>query len=252
MQELHPTHLGDGIFFSYSWVGPLFLNYMLKYWSYFSFTLCSIAFVILSTSRNMPPPTPNSSSKSPLLEYGEDPTNWPLTRKWPFSSLVLWHARCRYSCNCTVLSMPRAHSNSWNLGLPSRFRERATIIRTTVWDAREKPHIPNYSALVPHLERWMCRRAEHQHPVGLSLLGRFLWLSYRSAYHTWHSVSNKSWYLLVTNAGGALTDMWSQSQRAVPLAVFTAASYLSVVLGPILGGYITQYASWQWYECTRW
>jgi len=50
----------------------------------------------------------------------------------------------------------------------------------------------------------------------------------------------------VTNTAGSLTDMWAPHERAVPLALFTAASFLGFVIGPICGGPITQYASWQW------
>ncbi|KAL2059588.1 hypothetical protein ABVK25_000881 [Lepraria finkii] len=40
--------------------------------------------------------------------------------------------------------------------------------------------------------------------------------------------------------------MWPSSQRSVPFSLFTAASHLAFVIGPILGGPITEYASWQW------
>lgn len=52
--------------------------------------------------------------------------------------------------------------------------------------------------------------------------------------------------MLVTNTAGVLTDMWPPDNRSVPLALYTAASYLGFVIGPICGGPITDYASWQW------
>ncbi|RYO79889.1 hypothetical protein DL764_009963 [Monosporascus ibericus] len=40
--------------------------------------------------------------------------------------------------------------------------------------------------------------------------------------------------------------MWPQSHRSVPLALFTVASFCGPVLAPIIGGFLTQYASWRW------
>lgn len=50
----------------------------------------------------------------------------------------------------------------------------------------------------------------------------------------------------VTNSGGSLTDLWPQSNRSVPLALFSAASFLGPVLAPIVGGFVSQYISWRW------
>jgi MFS family permease len=52
--------------------------------------------------------------------------------------------------------------------------------------------------------------------------------------------------LAVTNSGGSLTDLWPPTHRSIPLALFTAASFLGPVLAPIVGGFLTQYASWRW------
>lgn len=50
----------------------------------------------------------------------------------------------------------------------------------------------------------------------------------------------------VTNSGGSITDLWPQSHRSVPFALFTAASFLGPVIAPTAGGFISQYASWRW------
>ncbi|OMP86512.1 putative transporter C11D3.05 [Diplodia seriata] len=50
----------------------------------------------------------------------------------------------------------------------------------------------------------------------------------------------------VTNSGGSLTDMWPASHRTVPLALFTAASFLGPVIAPIVGGFVVQYSHWRW------
>ncbi|KAI9837663.1 MAG: hypothetical protein M1837_002923 [Sclerophora amabilis] len=50
----------------------------------------------------------------------------------------------------------------------------------------------------------------------------------------------------VTNSGGSLTDLWAPSERTVPLALFSAASFLGPVIAPTVGGFIAQYTSWHW------
>jgi len=50
----------------------------------------------------------------------------------------------------------------------------------------------------------------------------------------------------VANCGGSITDLWPQSHRSVPFALFTAASFCGPVLGPIVGGFLTQNESWRW------
>ncbi|KAI1066916.1 hypothetical protein LB507_011349 [Fusarium sp. FIESC RH6] len=47
----------------------------------------------------------------------------------------------------------------------------------------------------------------------------------------------------VTNSGGSLTDLWPSTHRSVPLALFTAASFLGPVIAPIVGGFLTEYGS---------
>lgn len=50
----------------------------------------------------------------------------------------------------------------------------------------------------------------------------------------------------VTNAGGSVTDLWPPSHRSVPLAIFTAGSFIPPVLAPVVGGFIVEYASSSW------
>ncbi|KAH8594516.1 putative MFS transporter [Bisporella sp. PMI_857] len=51
----------------------------------------------------------------------------------------------------------------------------------------------------------------------------------------------------VTNSGGCLADIWPQSHRSVPFALFTTGSSLGPVLAPIVGGFISQHLSWRWH-----
>lgn len=41
----------------------------------------------------------------------------------------------------------------------------------------------------------------------------------------------------VTNSGGSITDIWPQDNRSVPLALFSAASFLGPVIAPTGGGF---------------
>lgn len=50
----------------------------------------------------------------------------------------------------------------------------------------------------------------------------------------------------VANCGGTITDLWPRSHRSIPFALFTAACFCGPVLGPMLGGFLTEHKSWRW------
>lgn len=55
----------------------------------------------------------------------------------------------------------------------------------------------------------------------------------------------------LTCAGGSISDLWTPMERVFAFPVFANAAFLGPVCGPILGGFIAQYApSWRWIEWT--
>ncbi|KAJ5963087.1 hypothetical protein N7481_013392 [Penicillium waksmanii] len=47
--------------------------------------------------------------------------------------------------------------------------------------------------------------------------------------------------------GGALADIWNPVDRAVAVALFSSATFMGPVLGPIVGGFLTDsYLGWRW------
>ncbi|KAJ5488656.1 Citrinin biosynthesis cluster MFS transporter mrr1 [Penicillium diatomitis] len=47
--------------------------------------------------------------------------------------------------------------------------------------------------------------------------------------------------------GGAMADLWDPIDRAVAIAMFSSATFLGPVLGPIIGGFLTDsYLGWRW------
>ncbi|GAA5976464.1 hypothetical protein JCM10908_005509 [Rhodotorula pacifica] len=48
----------------------------------------------------------------------------------------------------------------------------------------------------------------------------------------------------LTNSGGVIGDMFSASERAVAMSLFSAAPMLGPVIGPIVGGFVIMNASW--------
>ncbi|THC99977.1 hypothetical protein EYZ11_000556 [Aspergillus tanneri] len=47
--------------------------------------------------------------------------------------------------------------------------------------------------------------------------------------------------------GGAMADFWNPVDRAVAIAMFSSATFIGPVLGPIVGGFITDsYLGWRW------
>lgn len=47
-------------------------------------------------------------------------------------------------------------------------------------------------------------------------------------------------------AGGTVGDMFSRETLQLPMMVFTAAPFIGPSVGPLIGGFINQYASWRW------
>lgn len=50
----------------------------------------------------------------------------------------------------------------------------------------------------------------------------------------------------LTNAGGVIADIFPARQRGLAMALFAAAPFMGPVLGPIVGGFTSQYAGWRW------
>ncbi|CAI7568833.1 unnamed protein product [Penicillium bialowiezense] len=47
--------------------------------------------------------------------------------------------------------------------------------------------------------------------------------------------------------GGAMADIWNPTDRAVAVAMFSSATFLGPVMGPIIGGFITDsHLGWRW------
>ncbi|TGO26389.1 hypothetical protein BPAE_0060g00040 [Botrytis paeoniae] len=52
----------------------------------------------------------------------------------------------------------------------------------------------------------------------------------------------------LTNAGGAIADMFSASDRGLAMSLFAVAPFLGPVIGPIAGGFLGQAAGWRWVQ----
>lgn len=55
----------------------------------------------------------------------------------------------------------------------------------------------------------------------------------------------------LTCAGGSISDLWSPMERVFAFPIFANAAFTGPLIGPVLGGFIAQYApSWRWVEWT--
>ncbi|CAG7964572.1 unnamed protein product [Penicillium nalgiovense] len=46
--------------------------------------------------------------------------------------------------------------------------------------------------------------------------------------------------------GGVLSDCWRKNERGAATAVYSVMPFIGPAIGPIAGGYLTQYMSWRW------
>lgn len=52
----------------------------------------------------------------------------------------------------------------------------------------------------------------------------------------------------LTNSGGVIADLFPPTQRGIAMALFSAVPFMGLVLGPIMGGFITITTSWRWVQ----
>jgi MFS family permease len=50
----------------------------------------------------------------------------------------------------------------------------------------------------------------------------------------------------MTNAPALISDIWDNAQRGVAMGVFGAMPWLGPVIGPIVGGFLSEAAGWRW------
>ncbi|PNH72998.1 hypothetical protein VD0001_g4581 [Verticillium dahliae] len=50
----------------------------------------------------------------------------------------------------------------------------------------------------------------------------------------------------MTLVGGTLADLWSNEERGVPMAAFSAAPFIGPAIGPLAGGFLSDALGWRW------
>lgn len=67
-----------------------------------------------------------------------------------------------------------------------------------------------------------------------------------SVYLAFRFICGYSGAAFLSVAGGSVSDMFSNSEVATPMAVYTICPFLGPELGPILSGFINQHLHWRW------
>lgn len=47
-------------------------------------------------------------------------------------------------------------------------------------------------------------------------------------------------------AGGTVGDVFSKEELSLPMMIYTASPFLGPEIGPVVGGFINQFADWRW------
>ncbi|KAI1337530.1 MFS general substrate transporter [Xylariaceae sp. FL0016] len=50
----------------------------------------------------------------------------------------------------------------------------------------------------------------------------------------------------MTLVGGTMADLWKSTERAVPMAAFSAAPFIGPAIGPLVGGFLSDASGWRW------
>lgn len=160
--------------------------------------------------------------------------------------LLKYLRRCNYCCRQRLWMFPNG-SNLGHHDFPTRFCVRSALVCSAIRSSVRS------SIVFPKI--WHCsnvvlrgRNNIFQFTLGLFVLFQIgcALAPNVSALIIFRFFSGFFGSPTVTNSGGSITDIWPQSHRSVPFALFTAASFLGPVIAPTAGGFISQYTTWRW------
>ncbi|KAF2232331.1 MFS general substrate transporter [Viridothelium virens] len=173
-----------------------------------------------------------------FLDAEEIPTNWSPRKKWPPTLVVVLMTTQIGFCasmHTAAIDDVAVYFNCSNtvstLGVTTFFIGFATgpLIFAPLSEVLGRNPVYNVTLFAFLVFNLGCALAPN---VAALLMFRFLAAFFGSP--------------TVTNAGGSITDMWAPHERSVPMALFTAASFLGPVIAPIVGGFVSQYTTWRW------
>ncbi|KAF2719792.1 MFS general substrate transporter [Polychaeton citri CBS 116435] len=172
------------------------------------------------------------------LEGKENPLNWSLMRKWLYTSTVVFISGIvGFSSSVQTPAIPAiAHTFGTS-------RLVATLASTTyLIGCAFGPQV-----FAPLSELWGRNPLYYSAFLIATLANLACALSPNIAtFLVFRFIAGLFSLSAVANCGGTITDLWPQSNRTVPFALFTVASFCGPVLGPIIGGFLTEYAGWRW------
>ncbi|KAH9053374.1 MFS general substrate transporter [Lactarius vividus] len=82
--------------------------------------------------------------------------------------------------------------------------------------------------------------------VSLFVLGLGLGPIVAAVYLIFRFLAGYSGAAFLSLAGGSVSDMFSNSEVATPMAVYTVCPFLGPEIGPVLSGFINQHWHWRW------
>ncbi|KAI5780430.1 major facilitator superfamily domain-containing protein [Geopyxis carbonaria] len=179
-----------------------------------------------------------------MLNDEEDPLKWPASKKWLFTLIIC--------LNSFVVSMGSSIFTPGIPGIAATFNA-TTVVATLGFSMFVlgfafgpvifAPLSEIYGRIVVFRWTWALFFV-FQLPTALAknittlIVGRLLAGTFGSP--------------ALTVAGGTMADIWDPSELGPPLGVFSLTAFLGPVAGPIIGGFVTQYAthtdldSWRW------
>ncbi|KAI1614195.1 putative MFS transporter [Exophiala viscosa] len=80
------------------------------------------------------------------------------------------------------------------------------------------------------LHRRFCRKSKHHYTPRTTI----------SCGHLWRITS--------CNSGGAIADLFSPAQRGLAMVIYCVAPFLGPVVGPVMGGFISENVGWRWVQ----
>ncbi|KAJ9133807.1 Mfs multidrug [Pleurostoma richardsiae] len=173
------------------------------------------------------------------LDDTEDPKNWPFSIRWRITGIV--SAFTFISPVSTSMTAPSLGIVGTDLGITKPFTLSLTL----------SIFVLAYS-VSPFLVGPLCELYGRR-PV-LQLFNLF-YLAFNTACGFAQTGTQLIVFRFFAGFGGCaaqvigngvLADIWRKEERGLSIGLYTLITLLSPTLGPVLGGFITQYSSWRW------
>ncbi|KAI0786398.1 major facilitator superfamily domain-containing protein [Abortiporus biennis] len=173
-----------------------------------------------------------------VLSPEEDPRNLPLLRKWLTVLVISTSALCVTCASSVAAFTEKGVSRDFHVGMEVAILGVSLFVQGLAFGP----------LLVGPLSEVYGRNIVYR--ISFLLFFAFTWAvafpPHIAVYLIFRFLTGFCGASFLSVAGGSVSDMFSGSQVATPMAVFTISPFIGPVVGPLMSGFINQHLNWRW------